>query len=90
MLHIKLKGLSTEHHERKYDVITQTNDPLWVGSKGHFLFFCKSGHVAYQSKVEVVYTYMQGNTLNLHTILTSEVGFRGQILKLCRCKYIFY
>ena len=31
---------------------------------------------------------MQGNTLNLLTILTSEVGFKGQILKLCRCKYI--
>ena len=60
-----------------------------AGSKGHFLFFSKSGHVAYQSKVEV-YTYMQGNTLNLHTILTSEVWFKGQILKLCRCKYIFY
>ena len=25
-----------------------------VGSKGHFLFFSKSGHVAYQSKVEEV------------------------------------
>ena len=25
-----------------------------VGSKGHFLFFYKSGHVAYQSKVEEV------------------------------------
>ena len=62
-----------------------------VGSKGHFFyFFFKSGHVAYQSKVEEVLTYMQGNTLNLHTILTSEVGFKGQILKLCRCKYIFY
>ena len=33
---------------------------------------------------------MQGNTLNLHTILTSEVGFKGQILKLCRCKYTFF
>ena len=32
---------------------------------------------------------MQGNTLNLHTLLTSEVGFKGQILKLCRSKYIF-
>ena len=32
---------------------------------------------------------MQGNTLNLHTILISEVRFKGQILKLCRCKYIF-
>ena len=32
---------------------------------------------------------MQGNTLNLHTILTFEVGFKGQILKLCRFKYIF-
>ena len=26
---------------------------------------------------------MQCNTLNLHAILTSEVGFKGQILKLC-------
>ena len=34
--------------------------------------------------------YIQGNTLNLHTILTSEVGFKGQILKLCRCKDIFF
>ena len=25
-----------------------------VGSKGHFLFFSKSGHVAYQIKVEEV------------------------------------
>ena len=32
---------------------------------------------------------MQGNTLNLHTPLTSGVGFKGQILILCRCKYIF-
>ena len=60
-----------------------------VGSKGHFCSFL-SGHVAYQSKVEEVRTYMQGNTLNLPTILTSEVGFKGQILKLCRYKYIFY
>ena len=26
---------------------------------------------------------MQGNTLNLHTPLTSGVGFKGQIVKLC-------
>ena len=32
---------------------------------------------------------MQGNTLNLHTPLTSAVGFKGQMLKLCRCKYTF-
>ena len=32
---------------------------------------------------------MQCNTLNIHTILTSEVGFKGQMLKLGRCKYIF-
>ena len=32
---------------------------------------------------------MQGNTLNLHTPLTSGIGFKGQILKLCRCKYTF-
>ena len=33
---------------------------------------------------------MQGNTLNLHTTLTSGVGFKDHILKLCRCKYIFF
>ena len=33
---------------------------------------------------------MQGNTLNLHTPLTSWVWLKGQILKLCRCKYIFF
>ena len=33
---------------------------------------------------------MQGNTLNLHTPLTSGVGFKGQILKSCRYKYIFF
>ena len=33
---------------------------------------------------------MQGNTLNLHTPLTSGVGLKGQILKLCRCKYFFF
>ena len=53
MLHIKLKGLSTEHHESKCAVITHTNNP-WGGVKGSFLFVYKSGHVAYQSKVEEV------------------------------------
>ena len=32
---------------------------------------------------------MQGNTLNLHTILTSEVGFKGQLLKLCDVSIFF-
>ena len=32
---------------------------------------------------------MHGKALNLHTPLTSGVGFKGQILKLCICKYIF-
>ena len=32
---------------------TPTTDP-WGGVKGSFLFFSKSGHVAYQSKVEEV------------------------------------
>ena len=40
MLHIKLKGLSTEHHESKYAVITHTIDP-GVGSKGYIFFFLK-------------------------------------------------
>ena len=59
-------------------------------SKCHFVFFSKSGHVAYQIKLEKNVDLMQGNTLNLHTPLTSAVGFKGQILKLCRCKYTFY
>ena len=33
---------------------------------------------------------MQGNSLNLQKTLTSWVGFKSQILKLCRCKYIFF
>ena len=33
---------------------------------------------------------MQGNTLNLHTPLTSGVGFKGHILKSYRCKYILF
>ena len=32
---------------------------------------------------------MQGNILNLHTPLTPGVGFNGQLLKLCRCKYTY-
>ena len=59
-----------------------------VGSKGLF-FFSESDHVAYQIKVEALYTYMQGNTLNLHTPLTPGAGFNGQLLKLCRCKYTY-
>ena len=39
-----------------------------------FFISSKSGHVAYQIIVEEVLTYMQGNTLNLHTPLTSGVG----------------
>ena len=52
--------------------------PMTSGVRGQkviLFFFSKSGHVAYQIKVEEVQTYMQ--------------GFKGQILKLCRCKYIF-
>ena len=40
--------------------------------------------------MEKVKTYMHGNTLILHTPLTSEVGLKGQLLKLCRCKYTFF
>ena len=39
---------------------------MWWGQKVIFFFFSKSGHVAYQIKVEEVKTYMQGNTLNIH------------------------
>ena len=53
MFHIKLKAMSTEHHESKYAVITHTNDP-WDGVKRSFCFLSKSGHDAYQIKVEEV------------------------------------
>ena len=46
--------MSIEHHESKYAVFTHTND-LWGGVKGsYYFFFSKSGHVAYQIKVEEV------------------------------------
>ena len=61
--------------------------PTTPGWDQKVFFSSKSGHAAYEIKVEVVKTYMQGNTLNLHTPLTSGVGFKGHIL--CRCKYIF-
>ena len=73
--------MSTEHHESKYAVITHTKDP-WGGVKRSFFFFSKSDHVAYQIKVEEVKTYIQGNTLNLHTPLTSGVGFKGQDIEI--------
>ena len=33
---------------------------------------------------------MQGNTLNFYKSFTSGVGFKGQIMKLCRCKDIVF
>ena len=42
-----------EHHESKYAVITHINE-TWGGVKRSFFFFSKSGHVAYQIKVEEV------------------------------------
>ena len=33
---------------------------------------------------------MQGDILNLHTPLTARVGFKGQLLKMCRSKYTFF
>ena len=56
----------------------------------YVFFFSKSGHVAYQIKLEEMVTYIQGNTLNLHAPLTSGVGLKGQMLKLCRFKYIYF
>ena len=55
--------------------------PLGWGQK---VIFSGSGHVVYQIKMDEVQTNMQCNTLNLHTPLTSGVGLKGQILKLCR------
>ena len=68
-----------------------TQSTLGWGQRSYF-FLSESGRVAYEIKVEEVKTYMQGtcNTLNLNTSLTSGVEFKGQILKLCRCTYIFF
>ena len=52
-LHIKLKAF--EHRApRKQICFQNTSATLELGSKGHFVFFSKSGHVAYQIKVEEV------------------------------------
>ena len=87
MLHIKLKGI--EHRAPwKQKCYNNTHQrPLGWGQK---VIFYKSGHVAYQIKVEEVKIYMQYNTLNLHTPFTPGVRLKGQILKLCRCKTIFF
>ena len=65
--------------------ILPTDTPLTkgVGSKRQTIYFSESSHVAYQIKAEDA-------GMNLHKTLTSGVGFKGQILKLCRCKYTFY
>ena len=56
-----------------------------VGSKGHFCLFLKVVMLHIKVKWKKCRpTCKLGNTLNLHLILTSEVGFKGQILKLCR------
>ena len=66
-------------------MITHTKDP-WGGVKRSFFFFllkvscCISKWKKCRPTCKI--------TLNLHTPLTSGVGFKGQILKLCRCKYI--
>ena len=39
MLHIKLMGICTEHHESKYAVITHTLDHMWWGQKVFFFLF---------------------------------------------------
>ena len=63
-----------------------------VGSKCQIVFFfvSENGHVACKINVKEVKTNMQGNTLNVHTLLTTWVGLKGQLLKLCTCKCIFY
>ena len=55
-----------------------------------YFYASESGHVAYQIKVKKVLSNMQGNTLNLRAPVNSGVGLKGQILKLCRCKCIFF
>ena len=90
MFHIKLKGIEHRAPWKQTCCHYTHQRPLGWGQKAILFFFSKSGHVAYQIKVEEVETYMQGNALNLHTPLTSGVGFKGQILKLCGWKYFFY
>ena len=53
MLHIKLKAI--EHRAPLKQICCHyTPTTPGVGSEGHFVFFSKSGHVAYQIKVEEV------------------------------------
>ena len=55
-----------------------------VGSKCQIVFFfvSESGHVACKINVKEVKTNIQGNTLNVHTLLSTWVGLKGQLLKL--------
>ena len=61
----------------------------WAGSKGLF-FFSENGHIAYQIKVKEVLTNMQGNTLSLHTPLTSGVELKGKLLTSSDVRISFY
>ena len=54
-----------------------------------FIFVSESGHVAFKINMKEVKTNIQGNTLNVHTLLTTWVGLKGQLLKLCTYKCIF-
>ena len=56
-----------------------------VGSKVYFCSFLK----VVMLHIKVKWKKCRPTCMTLHTILTSEVGFKVQILKLCRCKYIF-
>ena len=80
--------MSTEHNESKYAIITHTNDPWGWVKRSFFRSFLKVVMLHIKVKWKKCRPTCKV-TLNLHTILTSGAGFKGQILKLCRCKYIF-
>ena len=55
MLQIKLKAIEHMQGNLKANMLYLHRPATpWVGSKGHFVFFSKRGHVAYQIKVEEV------------------------------------
>ena len=74
-----IKGkLSIEHYESKYSVLTHTLDPWGEVKRSIFLFW------NWSCCIPKLKLKMQANTLILHIPLTSGVGLKGQILKLCR------
>ena len=69
---------------------TDTPSTQGVGSKGQFLSFSESSHVAYQIKAYDAGSNMVANILPTDTPLTQEVGSKGQTKSFPGSSHVAY